>query len=231
MFGFQHSTEKAKKLILEAPDNTKKAYLVLLVTLAMLLLQLFASYMGMGSSWTCRLDNSDPAHPDICNYLRSVASCRLLTGPLKAQVTLDINNQAKASAEIVCPWENASSELRICFSVAAALSVVVGLSALSKESKKLSELHINSAYFFMFLLGLASTFDLFAVQQSEEDNYLLCNLSNELVPKEGVNGESMECNHYLYNFTAYFGYFIAGALLYSTYNMKVWKDNLSLDGL
>lgn len=159
------------------------------------------------------------------------ASCRTLTGPLKAEILLNINDEVKASAYIVCPWENAISELRICFALGSALVVIIGLLSLANEDKKLADLHVNSAYFFTLLLVISSTFDLFAVSNSNTNNYSLCNLTNEFQVEDGVTGERLSCTHDIYNFTAYLGYTAAAALLASSFYLKGWKDNLSLDGL
>ena len=98
-----------------------------------------------------------------------------MTGPLKAEIILDIQTQAKASANIVCPWENAMSELRICFDIGSLLVLVIGIAALIKESKELADMHINSAYFFGLLMGIAATFDFFAISDSKTNNFSLCN--------------------------------------------------------
>ncbi|CAG9325051.1 unnamed protein product [Blepharisma stoltei] len=225
------SSEDAKRLIFEAPDTTRRTLFVLLFTFVCLIIHIYCTYLGTANSWTCELDSTDPKHNYVCKELMQKASCSTLTGPLKAEILLNINDEVKASALIVCPWENAISELRICFALGSALVVIIGLLSLSNEDKKLADLHINSAYFFTLLLVISSTFDLFAVSNSNTNNYSLCNLTNEFSVEDGISGEYLSCTHDIYNFTAYLGYVAAVMLLASSYYLKGWRDNLSLDGL
>lgn len=231
MLGFQSSTEHAKRLILEAPDNTRKTCFLLLATLLVISVHLVLSYLGTENSWTCELDNSKPEHLYICRELRKYASCRTLAGPLKAEIMLNVNDAVTASAYIVCPWENAVSELRLCFALGSVLCIMIGLMALAKEDRKLAEFHLNSSYFFCLLLGIAAFFDMYAVADSVTNNYALCNLTDEFTVEEGVKGESMSCTHYLYTVTGYVGLLTCGMFALGAYQMRNWKQNISLDGL
>lgn len=175
MFSFETSKDQAKKLILDSPDYTRKAAILLILSLLVLLIHLILSVLGTNTLWECELDSTNSKYSAICNKLIKTASCRNLTGPLKAEIILDIQTQAKASANIVCPWENAMSELRICFDIGSLLVLVIGIAALIKESKELADMHINSAYFFGLLMGIAATFDFFAISDSKTNNFSLCN--------------------------------------------------------
>ncbi|CAG9313276.1 unnamed protein product [Blepharisma stoltei] len=229
MIGFMNTTEDAKKLIFEANDTTRKTTFILLGTLAIIFIHLGLSVEGTGAAWECELDNSSPKHLYICKQLRQSASCRTLTGPLKAEILLNSNNEVKASAYIVCPWENAMTELRICFALGAGMALFIGLFSLMKEDKKLAEFHINSTIFFSLLLAIAATFDLFAISDSRNNNYAMCNLTNDFELQEGIVGEKIECTHTIYQVTGYLGYVAGGLLLVSAYYMKNWKNNLTLD--
>lgn len=44
------SPENAKRLILEAPDTTRRTALILLITLASLLIHIYCTYLGTGNS-------------------------------------------------------------------------------------------------------------------------------------------------------------------------------------
>ena len=227
---FQQSTEQAKRLILEAPDNTRKTIFALLTSLVLLCLLLLLSYLGTGTSWTCELDSNEPSHDYICKELRRAANCRNLSGPIRTEILLDINSQVKASAMIVCPWENAISELRICFILTSILTVLLGFFAISKESKRQAELHSSSAYFFCLLLAIASTFDLYSIADAETNNYSLCNLVDEFEVAEGVTGERMNCTFRIYEFTAYIGYLAAASVLFAGYQVNQWKSQISAEG-
>lgn len=226
-----NSTEQAKRLIFEAPDTTKRTSLILVGTLLLILINLGLSFKGTGSSWNCELDSANPRQYYICKQLQRSASCRTLTGPLQAEIMINSNNEVKASAYIVCPWENAMSELRICFALGAGLSVFIGLLALMKEDKKLAEFHFNSVIFFSLLLGIAAIFDLLAVSNSKSNNFAMCNLTDDFKLEEGIVGERIECSHGLYELTGWIGWISTAALLTSGYFMREWKNNLSFDGL
>ena len=187
------------------------------------------SYLGTGSSWTCELDSTDPKHAYICKQLRKDASCISLTGPISAEIILDINSEVKASALIVCPWENAISELRVCFVLGALLIVVLGIAALSQEDRKMAEVHVNSAYFFSLLLAIAAFFDLYAVQDSIANNYSLCTLTDEFAVESGVTGERMDCSHEIYRLTAYAGYICSFTLIIAALQVKNWRSGLAMD--
>lgn len=228
---FSNTSEQAKRLIFEAPDNTKKVLVILSAAFLALVVLLGLSYLGTGSSWTCELDSTDPKHNYICSELRVATSCRSLTGPIKAEILLDINSEVKASALVVCPWENAISELRLCFVLASMFTVLLGMLALSNESRKQAELHSNAAYFFALLLLISSTFDLFAIGDSSTNNYSLCTLTEEFQLEEGITGEQLACSYGLYSLTAYAGYLAAGLLLFAGLQVKEWRSTISLDGI
>ena len=127
---------------------------------------------------------------------------------------------------IVCPWENAISELRICFILGAVLTIVIGVTALTKEDKKHAEVHTNAAYFFSLLLAIAASFDIYAVEDSIVNNYSLCTLSDEFTVESGVTGERMHCSHNLYRITGYAGYICSLLLIVAALQVKNWKNNL-----
>lgn len=67
---------------------------------------------------------------------------------------LNIQNEVKASALAICPWEIAMSELRLCFVLLSILSVMIGLYSIRKDSKAYINIHVQSAIFLGFLLVL-----------------------------------------------------------------------------
>lgn len=228
MQGILQSTMSTKRLILEGSEKTKQTSIFLLIAGFGLLILLTLSYLGTGTSWTCELDNSDPKHAYICKQLRKDASCMSLTGPINTEIILDINSEVKASALIICPWENGISELRVCFILGALLTVILGISSLAKEDKKLSEVHINAAYFFSLLLAIAACFDLYAIEDSVVNNFSLCTLTEEFTVENGVSGERMECSHDIYRFTVYTGFVCSLLLIIAALQVKNWRSNLSM---
>ena len=229
MFSIASSKDQAKKLILDSPDYTRKAAITLLIALLVLSLHLILSFVGTDTIWVCEIDSKNPKHELICNKLMKSASCRNLTGPLRAEIILDIQTEAKASAEIICPWENAMSELRICFDIGGLLAIAIGVAALIKESRYLADMHINSAYFFSLLMGIAAIFDRFAINDSKMNNYSLCNWTEDINLGSGVTKEHLRCNYSVYEFTSYFGFLATVMVLMSSYMMKIWKRHLVLD--
>ena len=229
MFALGTSKDHAKKLILDSPDYTRKAAIVLLLSLIVLFMHLVLGLLGTNTNWQCELDSTEFKYEAICNKLMKNASCRILTGPLKAEIILDIQTEAKASADITCPWENAMSELRICFDIGGILVLLIGLLSLIKESKNLAEMHITSGYFFSLLMCIAATFDFLAISDSKVNNFSLCNWTEEINLGSGVSKEHLECTYTVYEITAYFGYFSACAVLLSSYMVTVWKRHLVLD--
>ena len=223
-----NSTVNAKRLLLEGNDRTKKTSIFLIVAGLSLVILFALSYLGTGSSWTCELDKTDEKHNYICKQLRKDASCISLTGPINAEIILDINNEVKSSELIICPWENAISELRVCFIFGALLIVGLGITALSKEDKNLAEVHISSAYFFSLLLAIAASFDLYAVEDSIINNFSLCNLTDEFAVEVGVTGERMDCSHALYKITGFAGFICSLTLIIAALQVKNWKNNLKI---
>jgi hypothetical protein len=229
MFSLESSKDQAKKLILDSPDYTKKAAIVLLIGLIVIFLHLILSFVGTENSWTCELDSTSGNYPSVCKKLVKIASCRSLTGPLKADVVLDVQSTAKASAEIICPWESAISELRICFDIGGFLVVLIGLAAIIKENRNLADLHINSAYFFGLLISIAAFFDFLAISDSKNNNYSLCNWTEEINLGNGVSREHLECSYILYEFTGYVGVLSSFMVFLSSYMISTWKKHLVLD--
>lgn len=231
MKGLNYSSEQAKRLILEAPDNTRRTFITMLVVTGILAVLLVLSWFASGNSWTCELDNTDVKHAYVCKELRAATSCRSISGPIRAEIMLDINSEVKASALVVCPFENAISEIRICYVLASIMSVLIGMMALSSESRKRADMHINSAYFLCALLAIAATFDLFSIWDSEVNNENLCTLTEEFEMEEGVTNEKLACGYTFYYLTAYIGYFAAFAMAVSAHQISKWKSTLTLDGL
>lgn len=223
------TTANTKKIILEGSDRTKRTMILLLISGACLLTLLALSYIGISNSWLCELDNTDPKYNYICKQLRKDITCANIAGPLQIEIILDINNEVKASGLIVCPWENAISEIRICFILGAILVVFIGIVSVTKEDKKMAELHINSAYFFSLLLAIAGTFDLYAVQDSIVDNYSLCTLTNEYAVQNDIKSERMNCTYGLYKMTGYTGYLCSLTLIIAAFQIKEWKLNLAFN--
>ena len=229
MFSLADSKDQARKLILDSPDYTRKAAIALLLSLIVLFLHLVLSLLGTDTNWTCELDSTNPKYEAICNKLLKTASCRNLTGPLRADIILDIQTEAKASAEIICPWENAMSELRICFDIGSILALLIGLGSIIKENRGLADMHINSAYFFSLLMAIAATFDFFAINDSKINNYSLCNWTEDISLGSGVTREHLQCSYGMYEITAYMGYFATASVLLASYMVTIWKRHLVLD--
>ena len=141
---------------------------------------------------------------------------------------LNLNDEIKASALIVCPWENAISEIRVCFVLASLMIMVLSLSSISKEDKKLAELSINASYFFSLLLAIAGSFDLYAIEDSRANNFSLCNLTDHFALEAGVKGERMDCSHEIYSLTGYLGFICSFFVLNSALQLKSWKSSLGL---
>lgn len=223
------TTMKTQKILKEGSESAKRASILLIITGFLLLLLLALSYIGTGTTWTCELDTTEGTNTKICQNLRKDASCMSLAGPLHAEILLNINNEVKASASIVCPWENAISEIRVCFILAGFLLIVLSLAAISKEDKKLAEMTVQASYFFSLLLAIAGSFDLYAVQDSVSNNFSLCNLTDHFSLEPGVKGERMECSHDLYLFTGYLGFVCSFFVLNSALQVKNWKFGLSIN--
>ena len=224
-------SEDAKRLILEAPDSTRKTSVFLFVSLALLIGGLVLSWKGMGDSWNCELDSSDTTHAFICRDLRSIVGCRNISGPVHAEILLNVKGEVKASAYMECSWDHASSELRVCFLVTAGFSVLIGLHALSQESRKKAETFIQSCYFFVFLIAMTSTFDLFSVRNSQTSNQDVCTLSGAFEMAKGIEGERLECKYDFFKATGLYGYLCALSLLISAIQVKYWSTRISSDGL
>ncbi|CAG9314986.1 unnamed protein product [Blepharisma stoltei] len=227
---FQFSTEDAKRIILEAPDTTRKTAVVLFITLGLLIGALAFSLYGMTDSWNCELDSSNQTYNSLCHELRGYVGCRNVKGPLSAEIIINYKGEAKASATMVCPWDNAISELRVCFILVSILSILMGIRSLTTESKKQADMVVQVSYIFSFLLLMASTFDLFAVNDSELNNKDVCTLSGTFEFKN-VESERLQCGYTFYSMTGFYGYLCGFGLLISALQLRTWKDNLTLDGL
>ena len=129
-------SEDAKRLILEAPDTTKRTSIFLLISLCLLFGGLIFSWIGMGDSWTCELDSSEETHAFICRDLRSIIGCRNISGPIRAEILLNVKGEVKASASMECSWDHAISELRVCFLLTAGLSSMKNISLPDKENEE-----------------------------------------------------------------------------------------------
>ena len=149
-----------------------------------------------------------------------------LAGSLHAEIMLKINDEIRTSALIVCTFENAVSKIRVCFVLAGLLLVVLSVTAISKEDRKLADLSIHSSYFFSLLLAIAGSFDLYAVQDLRAHNFSLCNLTDHFALEPGVKGERMECLDELYTLTGYIGFVCNFFVLNSALQLRSWKLNL-----
>lgn len=225
---YAYTSEQARKLILEAPLQTRKVAYLLGITGLVLLALLGQSYYGTSNEWTCELDQTDSKHAYACPELRKFTSCRTISGPLSALISLNIKGEVRASAIVNCPWENGTSEIRICVAVVALLCIAIGFIALSQENKGLAELQVNVSYFVTLMLLITSTFDLIAISNSSTNNYTLCSLTGEYQLEAGITKERMDCFHDFYTNTAYVGYLCAALVLISALQVKDWRQKLAL---
>lgn len=197
----------------------------------MLSLLLLVSFIGTGDSWTCELDSGEDRHDYICKELSKAVRCGNVAGPIQGEILLEIENEVKASAMLVCPWETAISEIRVCFVLLALCSTVIGMLGLINESRKQADLQNNTGPFFALLLIISSSFDLVAIRSANSENFNFCNLSDEFAVGEGIENERMECSYFMYYITAYLGFFCAFLVLICSVMVRKWKSGLSLDGL
>jgi hypothetical protein len=225
---YAFTSEQAKKLILDAPLKTRKVAYLLGITGIVLLVLLGQSYYGTTNDWTCELDKTDTEHSYACAELRNFTSCRTISGPLSAEISLNIKGEVRASANVTCPWTNGTSEIRICVAVVSLLCVVLGLLALSREDKSLAELQVNAAYFISLMLVIASVFDLVAISNSTTNNYTLCSLTGEYQLEAGISKERMDCFYDSFTNTAYVGFLSALLVFVSALQVKDWRQKLTL---
>ena len=223
--------EDAKRLIFEAPDSTKRTNVFLIITLFLLTGGLYLSFKGVGDIWTCELDSTQENFAFICRDLRSLLGCRNISGPVKAEILLNVKGEVRASAYMECSWDHAMSELRVCFLLSSGLAVVLALNALVYNKKKNAEVFIQASYFFVFLLIMMSTFDLFAVRDAENNNQDVCTLSGAFEMAKGIEGERLECNYDFFRLTALYSYLCAFSLLLSSLQVKQWLATSDMDDL
>ena len=214
--------EDAKKLIFEAPDSTKRTSLFLILSLLLISGGLYLSFKGLGDVWTCELDSTQENFAFICRDLRSLLGCRNISGPVKAEILLNVKGEVRASAYMECSWDHAISELRVCFLLSSGLAILMGLSALLYTKRKNAEVFIQASYFFVFLLIMMSTFDLFAVRDASRNNEDVCTLSGAFEMAKGIEGERLQCDYEFYRMTALYGYVCAFSLILSGLQMKHW---------
>lgn len=214
--------EDAKRLIFEAPDSTKRTSFFLIISLLLISGGLYLTYKGLGDVWTCELDSTQENFAFICRDLRSLLGCRNISGPVKAEILLNVKGEVRASAYMECSWDHAISELRVCFLLSSGLAIIMGLSALLYSRKKNAEVFIQACYFFVFLLIMMSTFDLFAVRDASRNNQDVCTLSGAFEMAKGIEGERLQCDYEFYRLTALYGYVCAFSLILSGLQMKHW---------
>eukprot|EP00331_Platyophrya_macrostoma_P012225 CAMPEP_0176420348 /NCGR_PEP_ID=MMETSP0127-20121128/8558_1 /TAXON_ID=938130 /ORGANISM="Platyophrya macrostoma, Strain WH" /LENGTH=199 /DNA_ID=CAMNT_0017800937 /DNA_START=46 /DNA_END=641 /DNA_ORIENTATION=+ len=183
----------AKKILYEGDNSSKSTYVTLLFALISLLLLLALCFFGTSDVWDCELDRQDTKYAEICRELRKAVNCRTITGPLKAEVLLNVDHRIKASADVVCPWEIAVSELRVCFCLLALLSVGIGMYAVRRESKKYADLYYQAGLFLTVVLAISSLFDWISINDAKINNHNFCTLSDEFQLHNNVIGESLVC--------------------------------------
>mmetsp|Transcript_8075 Transcript_8075/g.706 ORF Transcript_8075/g.706 Transcript_8075/m.706 type:complete len:145 (+) Transcript_8075:33-467(+) len=141
---FQLNTPKeiweAKKILYESDTATKKSFMNAIIALISISLLLLLCMVGNSDSWSCDIEGNKK-NEYYCTEVRRNINCKSISGPIHANISIKFDNETKASAEVVCPWEIAVSELRFCFTLLSLVSLYLGFSALKKESKKLAELH------------------------------------------------------------------------------------------
>jgi hypothetical protein len=221
--------EDAKRLVFEAPDSTRRTSIFLLVSLLLLSGGLYLTFKGIGDTWTCELDSSQENFAFICRDLRSLLGCRNISGPVKAEILLNVKGEVRASASVECSWDHAISEIRVCFLLTSSLAVILGLNALFYNKRKNADVFIQSSYFFVFLLIMMSTFDLFAVRDASNNNQDVCTLSGAFEMAKGIEGERLECNYDFFKMTALYGYICAFSLVVSGLQVKHWLATSDLD--
>ena len=224
---FRDTTQIAKDLLLRSNQVTSRTAMSLVASLVAVAIGLLITLVGMSNSWTCELDSNTGMHDPLCTELRSFMGCTKISGPVRAEVLLNVKGEVKASAYLVCPWETAISEVKVCIFLTTLLGIFFGLRALSNESKKQAEFFVQSSYFFSFMLAVGSVFDFFALAAAEANNQDVCTLSGSFEVSEGIEADKLDCSYWLFSLTGYYGLVCAVLVLVSNFYMKDWKRTAS----
>lgn len=198
---------------------------------------LFVTFVHLGLSlfgtedWSgCEEEASDLIRKKICeDFMRNV-NCKKLERPVKGQIVMEDKMGKKTVGEVLCGWENAMTEIRICFDFGCLLAVGTAIAALCKKSRYLAELSLNGSYFFVLLLTVVSLFDYLAVQESKTANFLLCTLDEEL-DSNGITTKNLIFSYTLFNFTVFWGFFTSLCLVFTSYLIRAWIKIESIEKL
>jgi hypothetical protein len=234
MENFQYTTEDEiylhKKNLMENSKLKNQSSTLIVLTFISLSILFIISLVTIRDEWVCELDEDSKNQLHICKELRKAVNCKTtIAPPIKAEVLLRINNTIRASAYAFCGWDTAVSEIRICFIMLSFISIYIAWKALSKSSKKMSEIFSYTAVFFAILLIISSLFDYIQILDSKVNNYNLCNLKDEFKVESYVDSEVMDCTFNLFYSTIVFSLFSSIFLLISSQVMSAWAKTVSKD--
>lgn len=186
----KNSEEKAGKY---KPSTSKRAVYLSIVIITLLTWQLYLSFVGMSNSWSCNVDALDAKYELICYRLIQNTSCRNIYGPLALDAVIDIQTRFKGYLSIQCPWNIASTELRIFFS-ALSLAFIIYLLYIHIRKKPINIPHAKVfSIILSILIGTTSIFDLLSIINSHKYNSSLCSGSNLPYLGSGISILSIQC--------------------------------------
>ena len=89
-----------------------------------------------------------------------------------------VTNNQGANVSIMCGWEPATSQIRVCLVLCALYATYLAYDAAWTENRKMVDNYLQSVGFLTFLLITTAAFDLLSIMDAQNDNYTTCNLEH-----------------------------------------------------
>jgi hypothetical protein len=94
------------------------------------------------------------------------------------QFAVQSSQTSQAFVSVLCSFETATSQIRICIVLCALYATYLAYTAAKQESRKIVDTYLSAVAFLSFLLVTTSCFDVLAIFDSQNDNFTMCSLSH-----------------------------------------------------
>lgn len=172
---------------------------------------------------------------DECDTIRSKLSCKAqLVSPISLQFNVSVSHSKGAYVSVMCGWETATSQIRVCIVLCALYATYLAYEASTKENRKMTDTYLSSVHFLAFLLATTSFFDILSIVDSQGDNYSTCHMEHGSKLKEWTSTSQNTippCSFFWFWLLPVLCFASAGIVYKSHTIMTQFRKSIAIDGL
>ena len=138
-----------------------------------------------------------------------------------------------AYVSVLCGWEPATSQIRVCIVLSALYATYLAYQAASTENRKMTDNYLSSVGFLSFLLATTALFDVLSIMDSADDNFSTCQMEHVSPLKEFVSSSTQlsPCSFLWFWLIPAFCMMSSIVVYLSQHVMTQFRKSIAIDGL